>query len=96
MAITYLPLQEKFLQFPKRIINDPHRKSNLLKSERISLHFVAVGLGDDTHTQGVVSVCVKKKMSQSICRLMSRDKEISEPDLSLGGLSPFFSSFFQG
>ena len=48
------------------------------------------------HTQGVVSVCVKKKMSQSICRLMSRDEEISEPDLSLGGLTPFFTSFFQG
>ena len=27
---------------------------------------------------------------------MSRDEEISEPDLSLGGLSPFFTSFFQG
>ena len=36
------------------------KKANLLKSERISPHFVAVGLGDDTHTQGVVSVCVRK------------------------------------
>ena len=95
LAIIYLPFQEKFLQFPKGITNDPHKKSKFTKIIKDFTPFCC-SWSWWRHTQGVVSVCVRKKMSHSICRLMSRDEEISEPNLSLGGLSPFFTSFFQG
>lgn len=29
LAIIYLPFQEKFLQFPKRMIIDPHKKRQI-------------------------------------------------------------------